>query len=88
MNKWGIVMLINVQIVNISFDYIFFVDGQFFGFVYSMILFVFCGVKFVKVLGLGNERGFLLVLLIMCYWDYLEIYGVGVSVYLGQINDM
>jgi sulfide:quinone oxidoreductase len=87
MNKRGIATLTNAQIVNISSDHIFLADGQSFGFAYSMILPAFRGAKFVKASGLGNERGFLPVLPTMRHRDYPEIYGVGVSVHLGQIND-
>ncbi|MFZ4665207.1 MAG: NAD(P)/FAD-dependent oxidoreductase [Prochlorotrichaceae cyanobacterium] len=84
MAKRGIHTVTNAEITEISPDRVYLADGQSFNFAYSMVLPSFRGAEFVRVSGLGNDKGFLPVLPTLRHQQYQEIYGVGVSAHFDQ----
>jgi len=84
MRQRGIQTVTNARIVAVHPDRVELADGRVFPFGYSMILPAFRGAEFVRVSGLGNEKGFLPTLPTLQHPQYPEIYGVGVSVHLDQ----
>ncbi|MFN4067090.1 MAG: hypothetical protein ACK4K5_07725 [Thermosynechococcus sp.] len=84
--KRGIETITNAAITAIEQNCILLQDGQRIPFGYSMMLPPFCGAAFVRVSGLGNEKGFLPLLPTLQHPDDPEIYGVGISIHLPSLE--
>jgi sulfide:quinone oxidoreductase len=85
MQKRGIKIIENAEIVEIKPDSIQLADGQELPFNYSMILPAFRGVKFIREIpSFANSKGFISILPTCQHPEYDSIYALGVSVDLAQ----